>query len=141
MNNYFKVKNHNPKQKYEKFELLATILKSVDTFAILATTSSSITLSLSGISLIVIPSSTGRAFGTISKKVILETVIQKYNRYKKQYQNDQQTIRSFDKLYKKSVQDNVFERNDYESLRKTFSKYLNETKNRSFWWIWTKNIN
>ena len=49
--------------------MLTTLLKSFDTIVILATSSSSITLSLTGIALIVIPISTGIACGlTTSKK-------------------------------------------------------------------------
>ena len=67
--------------------MLTTILKSFVTFLIFATTSTSITLSLTGISLMVIPMSTGLACGlTISNKVINEIVMQKQNKYKKQHQ-------------------------------------------------------
>ena len=40
----------------------------------------------------------------------------KYNKYKKQYEKDQQTIKSFDNLYRKSLQDNVIEKSEDESL-------------------------
>ena len=51
--------------------MTTTILKSFDTIVINATTSISITLSLTGIGLIVIPILTGLACGlTISSKVI-----------------------------------------------------------------------
>ena len=43
---YFQEKNNKSKKKYKKYETLTTILKSIDTFVIIATTSSSITLSL-----------------------------------------------------------------------------------------------
>ena len=52
---YFKDKNNKSKKKYKKYKTITAILKSFDTFVIIATTSSSITLSLTGISLIVIP--------------------------------------------------------------------------------------
>ena len=48
--------------------------------------------------------------------------MQKYNKYKKQYQKDEQTIKSFDKLYGKSVQGNVFDQNKYESLYNIFTE-------------------
>ena len=57
--------------------MLSTILKSFDTIVIVATTSSSIMLSLTRIGLIVISISTGKACGlTISNKLIYEIVIQ-----------------------------------------------------------------
>ena len=46
---YFKDKNNKSKKKYKKYKTLTTIKKSFDTFVIIARTSSSITLSLTGI--------------------------------------------------------------------------------------------
>ena len=71
---YFKDENNKSKKKYEKYETLTTILKSFDTFVVIATTSTSITLSLTGIDLIAIPRTTG----------MYEIIIKKYNKYKKQ---------------------------------------------------------
>ena len=52
-------------------------------------------LSLTGIGLIAIPISTATACGlSIGNKVIYEVIINKYNKYKRQYQKDQQTIKS-----------------------------------------------
>ena len=130
---YFKDKNNKSKEKYKKFKTLTTILKSFDTFVIIATTSSSITLSLTGIGLIAIPISTATACGlSISNKVINEIIINKYKKFKKQYEKDQQTSKSFDKLYRKTLQDNVIDENEYESLCNSFTKYVDETKNESF---------
>ena len=44
-------------------------------------------------------------------------IINKYNEYKKQNEKDQQTIKSFDKLYRKTSQDNVIDESEHESLR------------------------
>ena len=67
---YFKDKNHKSKKKHKKFKMITPFLKSFDTFVTIATTSSSITLSLTGIGLIVIPLSTALAYGlTISNKM------------------------------------------------------------------------
>ena len=133
MINYFKDKNNKSKKRYKKYKTLTTILKSFDTFVIIATTSSSITLSLTGIGLIAIPISTATACGlSIGNKVIYESIINKYNKYKKQYERDQQTIKSLDKLYRKSLQDNVIDKTEYESLCNNFTKYIAENKNESF---------
>ena len=130
---YFKDKNHKSKKRYKKYKTITTILKSFDTFVIIATTSSSITLSLTGIGLIAIPISTASACAlSIGNKVIYEMIINNYNKYKKQYEKDQQTIKSFDKLYRKSLQDNVIDKTEYESLCNIFTKYTNENKNDFF---------
>ena len=63
---YFKDKNNN-KNKYKKYKTLTTRLKSFDTFVIIATTSSSIMLSLTGIGLMAVSISGSIACGlTIS---------------------------------------------------------------------------
>ena len=75
---YFKDKNNNSKKKCEKYKTLTTILKSLDTFVIVAT-SSSITLSLTGIGLIAISSASACGL-PIANKVIYEVIINKYNK-------------------------------------------------------------
>ena len=115
------------------YRTITTLLKSFGTFVIIATTSSCITLSLSGNGLIVIPISTVTASGlSIAIKLLYEIIINKYNKYKKQYENDEQTIKFFDKLYRKSLQDNIIDKNEYESLCTIFTEYVDQTKNESF---------
>ena len=90
-----------------------------------ATTSSSITLSLTGFGLIVIPISTGIACGlSVSNKVIYEVILNKYNK-KILYEKDQKTKNSFDKLNRKSLQDIIIDKNQYESLCKIFLVIIN----------------
>ena len=108
---YFKDKNNKSKKRYKKYKTLTSTLKSFDTFVIIATKYSSITLSLTGIGLIVIPISTASACAlSIGNKVLYEIIIHKYNMYKKTIQKDQQTIKSFDKFYRKSLRDNVIDK-------------------------------
>ena len=130
---YFKDKNNKSKKRYKNYKTITTILKSFDTFVIIATTSSSITLSLTGIGLIAIPLSTATACGlSIGNKILYEIIVNKYNKYKKLYERVQNTIKSFDKLYRKSLQDNVIDKTEYESLCNVFTKYVDENKNESF---------
>ena len=77
---FFKNKNIKSKRKNKKYKTITTILKSFDTFVFIATTSSSITLSLSGVGLIVIPISITSARALpIGNKVLYEIIINKYN--------------------------------------------------------------
>ena len=130
---YFKDKNHKSKKKYKKYKTLNTVLESVDSIVIIAATSTSITLSVTGIGLIVLPISAGIACGiSLGNKILHKLIINKYNKYKKQYEKDQNTIKSFDKLDRKSLQDNVVDKNEYESLCNIFTRYVDENKNESF---------
>ena len=130
---YFKDKNNNSKKKYKNYKTLNTILESVDSIVIIGATSTSITLSISGIGLFVLPISAGIACClSLGNKILHKIIINKYNKYKKQYERDRQTIKSFDKLYRKSLQDNVIDKTEYENLCNIFTKYIDENKNESF---------
>ena len=130
---YFKDKNNKSKKKYKNYKTLNTVLESVDSIVIIATTSTSITLSVTGIGLIVLPISAGIACAlSLGSKVLHKLIKNKYNKYKKLYERDQNTIKSFDKLYRKSLQDNIIDKTEYDSLCNIFTKYVDENKNESF---------
>ena len=130
---YFKDINHKSKKKFRNYKTLNTVLESVDSIIIIAATSSSITLSITGIGLIILPISASIACTlSLANKVLHKLFINKYNKYKKQYERDQNTIKSFDKLYRKSLQDNIIDKNEYEILCNIFTKYIDENKNESF---------
>ena len=122
---YFKDKNNKSKMRYENYKILNTILESVDSIVIIGATSTSITLSNTIFGLNILPISAGIACTlSLGNKILHKLIINKYNKYKKQYERDQQTIKSFDKLYRKSLQDNIIDKTEYESL--------DENKNESF---------
>ena len=83
--------------------------------------------------MIVLPISAGIACTlSLGNKILYKLIINKYNKYKEQNERDQQTIKCFDKLYRKSVRDNVIDKNEYDSLYNVFTKYVDENKNESF---------
>ena len=130
---YFKDKNNKSKKRYKNYKPLNTVLESLDSIVIIAATSTSITLSITGIGLIILPISTGIACTlSLGNKVLHKLIINKYDKYKRLYERDLQTINSFDKLYRKSLEDNVIDKTEYESLCHIFTKYVNENKNESF---------
>ena len=98
---YFKDKNHKFKKRYKNYKTLNTILESVDSILIVGATSTSTTLSVTGIGLIILPISAGIACTlSLGNKVLHKLIVNKYNEYKKHYERDQLTIKSFDKLYR-----------------------------------------
>ena len=130
---YFKDKNHKSKKRYKNYKNLNIVLESVDTIIIIGATSTSITLSITGVGLIILPISAGIACGlSLGNKILHKLIINKYNKYKKQFDRDQNTIKSFDKLYRKSLQDNVIDKTEYESFCNIFTRYVDENKNESF---------
>ena len=130
---YFKDKNHKSKKRYKNYNTLNTILESVDSIVIIGATSTSISLSVTNFGLLILPISAGIACTlSLGNKVLHKLFTNKYNKHKKQYEKDQQTIQSFDKLYRKSSQDNIIDKNENESLCIVFIKYVDENKNESF---------
>ena len=130
---FFIDKNNKSKKKYKNYKTLNTILESVDSIVIIGATSTSITLSITGVGLIILPISAAIACAlSIGNKILHKIIINKYNKYKKQYERDQNTIKSFDKLYRKSLQDNIIDKNEYENLCNIFTRYFDENKNESF---------
>ena len=130
---YFKDKNNKSKERYKIYKSLNTILESVDSIVIIAATSTSITLSVTGIGLIALPISAGIACGlSLGNKILHKLITNKYNKYKKLYERDQNTIKSFDKFHRKSLQGNVVDKTEYESLCNIFTRYVDENKNESF---------
>ena len=129
---YFKDKNKS-KNKNRNYRTITTILKSFDTLVIITTTSSSITLSLTGNGLVAIPIPIATACGlSIGSKVLFGIIINNYNNYKELYEEDQLVFKSFDKLYRKSLQDNKNDNTELESLCNFFTKYVDEVENECF---------
>ena len=132
---YFKDKNHKSKKRYKNYKTLNTVLEPVDSIVIIGAMSTSITLSITGIGLIILPISAGIACGlSLGNKVLHKLIINKCNKYKKQYERDQQTIKYLinytENLY------NVIDKTEYESLCKIFTKNFDENKNESFLQTW-----
>ena len=99
---YFKDKNNKSKKKYKKYKTRNTIFESIDSIVIIGGLSTSRILSITGVGLIILPVSAGIACTlSLRNKVLHKIIINKYKKRKKQYEQDQQTIKSFDKLYRK----------------------------------------
>ena len=70
---------------------------------------------------------------SLGNKVLHKTIINKYNKYKKHFERDQNTIKSFDKLYRKSLQNNIIDKTEHESLCNIFTKYIDGKKMNLFY--------
>ena len=80
-------------------------------------TTPSVALSVTGVGLIVVSISAEIAcFLSLGTKVLHKLIINKLSKYEKLYEKDQQTNKSFDELYRKSLKGNVLDKIEYESL-------------------------
>ena len=101
MTTNFQDENHKSKKRYKNYKIPNSILESVDTIVIIGATSTSITLSITGIGLIILPISAGIACSlSVRNKKVFKMIINKNNKHKKHDQKDQQAFESFDKLYR-----------------------------------------
>ena len=113
---YFKDKNNKSKKKYKKYKTRNTIFESIDSIVIIGGLSTSRILSITGVGLIILPVSAGIACTlSLRNKVLHKIIINKYKKRKKQYEQDQQNFKSFDKLYRKFFQKNVIDETDYDT--------------------------
>ena len=77
---YFKDRNNKSKKRYKNYKSLNTVLESVDSIIIIGATSTSITLSITGVGLIILPISAGIACTvSLGNKVLHKIIINKYN--------------------------------------------------------------
>ena len=77
-------------------------MKSFDTVVIIVTTSSSITLSFTGLGLIILPKSIVTACGSSTGNIVIhEIVMQEHKKYKKLYERDQLTVKPLINFIKK----------------------------------------
>ena len=98
VNTYFINKNHKSKNRFKNYKTLNTLLESVDTIVVFGATSTSITPSVTGIGLIILPISAGIACTlSLGNKILHKIIIKKYNKSKEHYQKDQQTNKISDK--------------------------------------------
>ena len=108
-------------------------MEQIDSILIIGATSTSKIRSINDIGMIILPISAGIACTlSLGNKFLQNLFIKIYNKYKKEYENDQQTMKTLDKLCRKSSQDNVIDKNEYESLCNLFTKNDDENKIESF---------
>ena len=79
--------------------MLTSKLESTDTVVIIGATTTPVNLLFTGVGLIVVQAAAEIACAlSIGNKVFYRTTFNRYNKYKKQFEKDQATMKSFDKL-------------------------------------------
>ena len=79
MMTYFKDKNQKPQKKHKNYKTLTSILESVDTVVTIGATTTSVTLSVTGVGLIVVPISAGIACALpLGNEVLHEIILKEY---------------------------------------------------------------
>ena len=135
---YFRGTNDNFFKKKQKYKTLTAVLESLDTVTINGATTTSVSLSVTGVGLIVLPISAGIVCAQpVGNKVLHKIILTIYDKYTKQHQKNPQTTKSLDNLFRKSLQDNLINKKEFEPLYYNFINYIDGRENESF----LKNVN
>ena len=107
MMKYYEMEEKKYKQKYNKYKLINNIINSTDSLIVIGTTSASITLSITGVGIIVVPITAGVGCVTgILVKICSSYLKKKEQKYKLKYAIIQKTLDDFRQLYVTSLKDN-----------------------------------
>ena len=121
--------NHEAK-KYKKnskiYKLINCLIQSIDGVSVLAVSSTCVTLSVTGVGLVVAPIASGIGAGLcIFSKIAGEYLKRKEQHNVKKYTLAGRTLHDYQKLHSKCLEDNKIDLNEYNKLEQTYNVYKN----------------
>ena len=142
MMKYYEMEENKYKQKYNKYKLINNLINSLDGIIVIGTTSASISLSITGVGIIVVPIAAGVGCTTgILVKICSSYLKKKEQNYKLKYTIIQKTLDDFRQLYVASLKDNCIDEKEYHRFVTQFENYqatANATANAASQEIHTK---
>ena len=97
---YYELEENKYKKKYTKYKLINNIINSTDGLVITGTTSASVTLSITGVGIIVVPITAGVGCATgILVKICSSCLKKKEQNYKLKYAIVQKTLDDFRQIF------------------------------------------
>ena len=142
MMKYYEMEEKKYKQKYNKYKLINNLINSLDGIIVIGTTSASISLSITGVGIIVVPIAAGVGCTTgILVKICSSYLKKKEQNYKLKYTIIQKTLDDFRQLYVTSLKDNCIDEKEYHRFVTQFENYqatANATANAASQEIHTK---
>ena len=124
MMKYYEMEEKKYKQKYNKYKLINNLINSLDGIIVIATTSASISLSITGVGIIVVPIAAGVGCTTgILVKICSSHLKKKEQNYKLKYTIIQKTLDDFRQLYVTSLKDNHIDEKEYHRFVTQFENY------------------
>ena len=117
MMKYYELEENKYKKKYTKYKLINNIINSTDGLMILGTTSASVTLSITGVGIIVVPITAGVGCATgILVKICSSYLKKKEQNYELKYTVIQKTLDDFRQLFTTSLKDNHIDEKNMTDL-------------------------
>ena len=119
-----KLKSIRRNLKYTK--IINGLIQSFDGVSVLAVSSTCVTLSVTGVGLVVVPIASGIGAGLcIISKIAGEYLKRKEQHNIKKYTLAGRILHDFCKLHSKCLEDNKIELNEYNKLKQTYDVYKN----------------
>ena len=128
--NFYNHEAKKYKKKSKQYKLINCLIQSVDGVSILAVSSTCVTLSITGVGLVVVPVASGIGAGLcIISKLLGEYLKRKEQHNLKKYTLAGRTLHDFCKLHSKCLEDNKIDLNEYKKLKQSYDTYkTNKTK-------------
>ena len=124
MMKYYELEEKKYKQKYTKYKLINNLINSLDGIIVIGTTSASISLSITGVGIIVVPITAGVGCATgILVKICSSYLKKKEQSYKLKYAIIQKTLDDFRQLFTTSLKDNHIDEKEYQRFVTQFENY------------------
>ena len=128
--NFYNHEAKKYKKKSKQYKLINCLIQSVDGVSILVVSSTCVTLSITGVGLVVVPVASGIGAGLcIISKLLGEYLKRKEQHNLKKYTLAGRTLHDFCKLHSKCLEDNKIDLNEYNKLKQSYDTYkTNKTK-------------
>ena len=118
------------KKKSKTYKIINSLIQSIDEVLLLGVSSTAITLSVTGVGLVVVPIAIGIGAGvSIISKILNEYLKRKEQHNIKKYTLAGRTLHDFCKLHSKCLEDNKIDLNEYNKLKQTDDVYKNNKTN------------
>ena len=122
--NFYNHEAKKYKKKSKQYKLINCLIQSVDGVSILAVSSTYVTLSITGVGLVVVPVASGIGAGLcIISKLLGEYLKRKEQHNLKKYTLAGRTLHDFCKLHSKCLEDNKIDLNEYNKLKQSYDTY------------------
>ena len=128
--NFYNHEAKKYKKKSKTYKIINGLIQSIDGVLLLGVSSTAITISVTGVGLVVVPIASGIGAGLcIISKIAGEYLKRKEQHNIKKYTLAGRTLHDFCKLHSKCLEDNKIDLSEYNKLKQTYDLYkTNKTK-------------
>ena len=121
---YYELGEFKYKNKYNKYKLINILINLIDGLILIGTTSASVTLSNTGVGIIVVPITAGVGCATgILVKIFSSYLKKKEQKYKPKYAIVQKTLDVIRQLFNTILKDNHIDEREYHRFVNMYENY------------------